>query len=209
MLSRRRPAPASVAGLLALAVVLPVMACSHGTDAGQAAAAAPSAARASAIRTTQEPAPASPAATASRPPTSKPSRPAPGTATASSASAAPTVKDSVPASDSPSPSASRSTAMAPATTYPEEAYNRHGVPTFENYSSVSGPGPDLGFTQVVQVSCKVYDPSIPSVSPDGYWYRIASAPWDNRYYAAANTFLNGLLPSNPNTNYYDPRVPNC
>ena len=99
--------------------------------------------------------------------------------------------------------------MAPATTYPEEAYNRHGVPTFENYSSVSGPGPDLGFTQVVQVSCKVYDPSIPSVSPDGYWYRIASAPWDNRYYAAANTFLNGLLPSNPNTNYYDPRVPNC
>jgi hypothetical protein len=109
-----------------------------------------------------------------------------------------------PSSDSPSPGPSASPAL-----HPEEAYNKNGVPTFEDYSNASGQGPDIAFTQIVQITCKIYDPSIPSVTPAGYWYLIASAPWDNNYYAAANTFLNGLSPSDPNTNYYDPRVPNC
>ena len=43
----------------------------------------------------------------------------------------------------------------------------------------------------MNVSCKVYDPYIQSVNPDGYWYRLADSPWNNRCFAAANTFMNG------------------
>jgi hypothetical protein len=114
-----------------------------------------------------------------------------------------------PSGSTPSPRVTATAKAPPPTTYPEEAYNKHGVPTFADYANASDLGPDIQFTQVVQVSCKIYDPSIPSASPDGYWYRIASSPWDNRYYAVANTFLNGLSPTDPNTNYYDPRVPDC
>ena len=61
----------------------------------------------------------------------------------------------------------------------------------------------------MQVSCKVYDPTIASVNPDGYWYRIASNPWDNNYYAPANTFLNGDPPNGPYTHNTDFAVPDC
>jgi hypothetical protein len=43
----------------------------------------------------------------------------------------------------------------------------------------------------VEISCKVYAPTFESLKPDGYWYRLASSPWNNEYYVAANTFLNG------------------
>lgn len=60
------------------------------------------------------------------------------------------------------------------------------------------------------MSCKVLDPSIPSVSPDGYWYRIASPPWNDEFHAAANTFTNGDVLGNPNgTHFTDVRVPDC
>lgn len=107
------------------------------------------------------------------------------------------------------PSSTPAPSHTPSTLLSEEAYNKHGVPTFKDHHSVSGPGPQLSFQQVVSVSCKVSDPSIPSVSPDGYWYRIASAPWDNQYYAAANTFLNGDPPAGPYTHYVDTLVPDC
>ena len=41
------------------------------------------------------------------------------------------------------------------------------------------------------VVCKVYDPSITGVRPDGYWYLIQTSPWNGQYWAAANTFMNG------------------
>jgi hypothetical protein len=114
-----------------------------------------------------------------------------------------------PSDGTPSPRATPTRTTSAPTTYAEEAYNKHGVPTFADYANASGQGPDIQFEQVVQVTCKIFDPSIPSASPAGYWYLIASSPWDNHYYAVANTFLNGLSPTDPNTNYYDPRVPNC
>jgi len=43
----------------------------------------------------------------------------------------------------------------------------------------------------------------------GYWYRLADPPWNDHYYAAANTFLNGDPLEGP---YYwntDFRVPDC
>lgn len=62
----------------------------------------------------------------------------------------------------------------------------------------------------MQVSCKVDAPTIPNASPDGYWYRIASSPWNNAYYAIANTFLNGdVLGHRPYTHNTDFGVPDC
>jgi hypothetical protein len=94
-------------------------------------------------------------------------------------------------------------AISTGPTTAEKAY-KAGVPTFAEYSSASEPGPIIAFGQEVEVSCKVYALSLPSINPGGYWYRIASAPWDNSYYAPASTFWNGRL-----TRHYDPRVPNC
>jgi TIR domain-containing protein len=91
----------------------------------------------------------------------------------------------------------------------EEAYNKNGVRTFRNYDNASGSGRTLTFRKRVQVSCKVYDPSIASAKPGGYWYRIASPPWNNTYYACANTFLNGDPPGGPWTHQYDHSVTNC
>lgn len=50
---------------------------------------------------------------------------------------------------------------------------------------------------------------MPSASPDGYWYRIASAPWNNKYYAVANTFANGDPLGAPGSHNTDMSVPNC
>jgi hypothetical protein len=47
------------------------------------------------------------------------------------------------------------------------------------------------------------------VNPDGYWYRIASPPWNDRYYAPANTFMNGDPWNGPYTHNTDLKVPNC
>lgn len=84
-----------------------------------------------------------------------------------------------------------------------------GANTFSNYHNASGQGTKIGAWQWVQVSCKIYDPTIPSVNPDGYWYRIASSPWKDAYYAAANTFMNGGTLSGPGVINTDFNVPNC
>jgi hypothetical protein len=96
-----------------------------------------------------------------------------------------------------------------APTRQERETPRHSVDTFSDYMGPAGEGPIIAAGRRVRVSCKVYDPSIASVDPDGYWYRIATSPWSNRYYAPANTFLNGDPPYGPyrhNTNF---AVPNC
>jgi hypothetical protein len=49
------------------------------------------------------------------------------------------------------------------------------------------------------------------VNPDGYWYRIQSSPWNNVYYAPANSFKNGdpWTTPIPNPHNTDFSVPNC
>jgi transcriptional regulator with XRE-family HTH domain len=93
-------------------------------------------------------------------------------------------------------------------TYTEEEYNKSGAATFR-FLNASGPGQPLEFREFVQVSCKVYAPTLVSTKPDGYWYRITSFPWDNNYYAVANTFLNGDPTNGPYTHNTDWKVPNC
>lgn len=84
-----------------------------------------------------------------------------------------------------------------------------GASTFASYATVAGVGPAVPPRASVAVSCKVYDPSIGSVSPDGYWYQIASSPWNGAYYAAANTFLNGDPANGPYSHNTDFAVPDC
>jgi hypothetical protein len=75
-----------------------------------------------------------------------------------------------------------------------ETEGSHGAPTFVDFHAAAGPGPRLEPNQAVVVTCKVHDPNIASVNPDGYWYRLASPPWNGGYYAPANTFWNGDVP---------------
>jgi hypothetical protein len=97
----------------------------------------------------------------------------------------------------------------PPMTWAEQETPNHPVNTFTNYHNASGMGPPIGAGQWVDVSCKVYDPFIASVNPDGYWYRIASAPWNNAYYSPANTFMNGDPYGGPYTHNTDFAVANC
>ncbi|MCU1281935.1 MAG: putative cell wall-binding domain [bacterium] len=90
-----------------------------------------------------------------------------------------------------------------------EQEGHHGANTFTDYHNASGMGPRVDAASWVDVSCKVYDPYIQSVNPDGYWYRIASAPWNDQYYAAANTFMNGDPWNGPYTHNTDWNVPDC
>jgi hypothetical protein len=96
---------------------------------------------------------------------------------------------------------------APATYSELEGHN--GTNTFSNPANASGQGQRIGPGQTVQVSCKVYDPQIASVNPDGYWYLIATAPWSGAYYAPANTFMNGDPWNGPYTHNTDASVPDC
>lgn len=85
-----------------------------------------------------------------------------------------------------------------------------GAATFTDPYSMDETGLKIPFLQPVQVPCKVYSPIAPSIGPLGYWYRIASPPWNNHYYAPANSFLNGDPPHGPYTGKdIDPAVPDC
>lgn len=86
---------------------------------------------------------------------------------------------------------------------------KSGANTFTNYHNASGLGPKIAYMQQVEVSCKVHDPYIASVNPDGYWYRIASSPWNNSYYSPANTFFNGDPVGGPYSRNTDFSVPDC
>jgi Trypsin len=97
----------------------------------------------------------------------------------------------------------------PSQLWSEQETPNHPVNTFLNYHNASGMGTPIAAGQWVQVSCKVYDPYIASVNPDGYWYRIYSAPWNNQYYSPANTFMNGDPYGGPYTHNTDFAVPNC
>lgn len=82
--------------------------------------------------------------------------------------------------------------------------------TWSEYSNGSGSkGPVIETGRTVEVSCRVE--GLPVEDGDIWWYRIASAPWGDRYYASADSFYNngqttGSLEGTP---FYDPQVPLC
>lgn len=114
---------------------------------------------------------------------------------------------SSPLVHTPSPTpATRS--YAPGKTYVEQT-GQYGAPTFTDPHNPSVSGIMIEPYQKVRVSCKVLAPTIPSLSPDGYWYRIASSPWHDRYFAGANTFENGDKIGGPTFHNTDFKVPDC
>lgn len=110
---------------------------------------------------------------------------------------------------SPAPAPIPAPSPAPAPTWNEQQGSL-GANTFTNPYNASGMGAKIPAMAWVAVSCKVYAPQIVSANPDGYWYRIASPPWSDAYYAVANTFWNGDIPGQrPYTHNTDWAVPNC
>ncbi|HEY5707965.1 MAG TPA: hypothetical protein VIS51_01055 [Solirubrobacterales bacterium] len=109
-----------------------------------------------------------------------------------------------------SPSAPPAAPPPPSPTYYVEQQGSLGANTFMNPFNASGMGATIPPYAVVQVTCKVYAPQILSANPDGYWYRIHSSPWNDAYYAVANTFWNGDIPGQkPYTHNTDFSVRDC
>jgi hypothetical protein len=109
-----------------------------------------------------------------------------------------------PSSSSPAPSP----APAPAPTFAETV----GGPTntWTNYSNAGGTqGPTIAAHQTVQIACTVQGFRV--ADGNTAWYRIASSPWNNEYYASADAFYNngqtsGSLAGTP---FVDTAVPSC
>ena len=85
-----------------------------------------------------------------------------------------------------------------------------GVNTFADPFDAAEPGEPIKPEAPVEVSCKVYAPQSEDADPQGYWYRIHSAPWDDRFYAAADAFWNGVPPGDAlEPVFTDFGVPTC
>jgi hypothetical protein len=79
------------------------------------------------------------------------------------------------------------------------------------FGSPFGPideGPGIPHNAYVMVKCKVYEPELESVRPDGYWYLIFTEPWMGLY-SPANSFWNGDIPGHKLEHPTDWAVPNC
>jgi hypothetical protein len=104
--------------------------------------------------------------------------------------------------------ATNHTSSSPRKTYTEQQGSL-GAHTFNDPHSPSVTGLSVKPFEKVEVSCKVLSPVFLSLKPDGYWYRLASTPWNNKWYVAANTFLNGDTPGGPTEHNTDFKVPDC
>jgi hypothetical protein len=96
----------------------------------------------------------------------------------------------------------------PAPTYAEVV----GGPThtWTNYSNAGGTaGVTIPTGQSVQVTCVVQGFRVADGNTN--WYRIASSPWSNAFYASADAFYNNGATSGSlrGTPYVDPQVPTC
>jgi len=108
-------------------------------------------------------------------------------------------------SSAPSPSEPPS---SPVPTYGETV---GGVTnTWTNYTNAGGAqGPSIATSESVQVTCKLQGFTV--ADGNTWWYRIASSPWSNEYYASADAFYNNGQTSGSllGTPFVDPAVPNC
>ncbi len=85
-----------------------------------------------------------------------------------------------------------------------------GAPTFTNYTNAGGTiGQRVAAYQSVKVTCRLTGFKV--ADGNTWWYKVASSPWNNTFYASADDFYNngqtsGSLAGTP---YYDPNVPLC
>lgn len=113
---------------------------------------------------------------------------------------APAPTPSTPAPATPSP--------APATV--AETTGPTTNKTFTNYMNAGGTlGPTIPANTTLQITCKIQGFYVSPTNP--WWYKIASAPWNNQYYATADAFYNNGAKSGSllGTPIVDNAVPNC
>jgi hypothetical protein len=84
------------------------------------------------------------------------------------------------------------------------------VHTWTDCSNAGGnEGPSIPNTTTIQVACRVTGFAV----EDGntWWYRIASSPWNDSYYASADAFYNdgAVSGSLKGTPFVDLNVPSC
>jgi hypothetical protein len=95
----------------------------------------------------------------------------------------------------------------PASTWTETT----GTPahTWADPVQLTGAGTPLGPRQSVQVLCRVKGYVVEDGDP--WWYRLASSPWNGRYYATSDAFYNNGATSGPVDNgvVVDEQVPIC
>ncbi|RBY74806.1 hypothetical protein DQ239_18610 [Blastococcus sp. TF02-09] len=83
-----------------------------------------------------------------------------------------------------------------------------GANTYADPRTLEGGGPAIPPNTVLEVRCRYYAPSVPSVTPDGFWYLIETAEW-NGLWSPANSFMNGDVPGGPYIHNTDFDVPVC
>ncbi|MCF6736948.1 hypothetical protein [Blastococcus sp. KM273129] len=90
----------------------------------------------------------------------------------------------------------------------EEEAGSIGANTFADPRTLSGRGAPVPPHTTIHVRCRYYAPSVPSVSPDGFWYLIETEPW-NGLWTPANSYMNGDPPGGPYLHNTDLAVPVC
>jgi hypothetical protein len=112
-----------------------------------------------------------------------------------------------PTSPEPSPPPTPPEPSPPAT----HAETTGGVThTWTDYGDAGGTqGPSIPSNDTVQISCKVEGFRV--ADGNTWWYRIASGPWSNAYYASADAFYNNGQTSGSliGTPFVDVNVPSC
>lgn len=83
-----------------------------------------------------------------------------------------------------------------------------GAKTFADPRSLTAGGGAIPPNTQIQVRCRYYAPSVPSVTPDGFWYLIETDHW-NGLWTPANSFMNGDVPGGPYIHNTDFDVPVC
>ena len=82
--------------------------------------------------------------------------------------------------------------------------------TWTNYTNAGGfQGATIPSFTTVQITCALT--GFPVQNGNTWWYKIASSPWNNAYYASADPFYNNGQTSGPlaGTPRVDPAVPLC
>lgn len=117
-------------------------------------------------------------------------------------------KDLTPAPAPPANPHPDPTPAPSATTYPETT---GGVThTWTNYTNAGGTqGPSIASHRTVRIACKLTGFRV--ADGNTWWYRIASSPWSNHYYASADAFYNNGQTSGSliGTPFVDSKVRNC
>lgn len=90
----------------------------------------------------------------------------------------------------------------------QEEVGSIGANTYADPRTLEGRGEPIPAHAVLEVRCRYYAPSIPSVTPDGFWYLLETEPW-NGFWSPANSYMNGDVPGGPTLHNTDMDVPIC